>query len=766
MSEIFGAIRLKDRIIIVTIMLAYALLLAGTAGAVTMASLSNHIHDYGNYYIERGEDGQFDYVGVCSKPNCDQPKYVRDILEGVTSKITTEPTCTEEGVVTYTFVYQGKSYTSTESVPSTGHRFECEITTENGVSNVKGHCTAKDCSEELSIVGVTDLALESTTPGTCVSSKEDKYTYTLDGVTGSFVAVSESDEENHILNGRPISEFMASNGVVIYGTEGVTIPDGVQLSGCGQKTLGAYTCEGCNEAVPTFVGLPEHNYLPVDGTLKPADFDVTGQVNVKCNNKGCASIGRVNLPKAGDASVTLTIISIDEENEKQTWKYSYYSEKYNVTIEYEFVSDWVHDHVFVHDSTLTTPPTLTANGVAVVKCSVDGCNEAKQVVLPKVQIQIGQFPKEGDNAVYINEFATEQKAQTVRYTYTSTIYGFTEVIEIETQKPLDHNYSYYLELAGDNYFVVKAICKQPECQNPEYVKEENVKPNYVNTSTCTQFGEQIWSHPTDESVKPLIIPSFELMGHDIRCGNDDIVEKPGTTKTGLAIAKCVNHGCTEKLEITLPKVVFGEDGNTTVLGIDNDLGIQIILYSYTHKEGDLEIPVYLETVLEEPHVHEHKYELVPMEGGDIGKFDFVGTCYAYSVCGERTVEKDVAAKLIADNSTCTGGIKQSWAYTRDGVMYYCNLDIDIPDGHHMDFDIKASTTIRPTLTEKGSLEIFCTKCGERQTIDLPVLVPGVNATLSEETDKQISYLYKYFYVYNEFDPDGHFTVELLVEIIK
>lgn len=771
MSEIFSAIRLKDRVIIAVLMSAYALLLVGVAGAATVAGLQSHVHDY-SFSLNKIEDGEFEIVGTCQVDSCKDAVKTWSINnedEYVTS-VKINPTCVAEGKIIYSFTpadsyFGNKTYTYTESIPALGdlgHKYDCQITTENGVTTVTGHCVAEGCdAPELVITNATDLKIESTVSGTCISPKEETYTYTADGVNGSFVAVLDKESDKHVLNGRPASDYEIAPGVYMYGTNGITSISGMELTTCGQKTIGVFQCEGCGATVSALVGLPDHKYVQDVTTMKQPTKVEEGYVYVKCSNSGCTDTKKVNMPKIGDSSVTLTSVSIDEANLVQTWKYSYYYEKYDVTVYFEYETDWRHDHVFVHDPSLTEVPSLTRTGKAIVKCSVEGCSELKQIVLPKVQV--GSNPENGDNSIYTISTNTEQQAKTVIYTYTSEIYGFTETLEIVIGQRLSHAYNYYLEPYG-NGFVVIGKCDQPECQRPEYIKEENVIPVYTNTSTCQTFGEEIWSHPTDSNVKPFVIPSFDLVGHNMQFGEDNVIKQPTTSEPGKAAIKCANAGCDVECEFDLPKVVLGAEGNSVVIGVGD--GIQIVGYSYIYVDGDIRVTVDLVLVIEEAHVHSFTYELVPMEDGEIGKFDFIGTCSSYEICGGKVVTHDVTAKLIEDNSTCTGGIKQSWAYIFNNEIYYCYLNIMIPDGHHMDFDIKAPTTIRPTLTEKGSLEIFCTKCGERQTIDLPVLVPGVNATISDQTDKQITYKYEYFYEYNEFDPDGHFTVELLVEVFK
>ena len=743
MSEIISAIRLKDRIIIAAIMSAYALLLVGTAGAATFAGLNNHIHDY-SYHLEKGDDGDFDLVGLCTKSGCKDPRHEVPVLSGVRERVATKPTCDTDGQRVYSLTldketakyYGQETFTYTEVIPASGHKYFCEITTVDGVSTVVGSCYGENCSAPtLTISGATELKLESSAEGTCISPREEQYSYILDGVSGSFVAVFEKESTNHVLNGRPVSDYEIAPGVYDYGTYGI-IPtdDAPTLSSCGQKTSGYYICEGCNTIVPAIIGLPDHEYVIDESAFDKATFDAEGHVTVKCTNKvkgkSCTDTKKVTLPKADESNVTL--IATDDVNKIQTWKYSYHSDKYDITVEYEFTAELKHEHQFVHDPSRTTLPSLDAPGKAIVVCQLDDCGEIRQIVLPKVQI--GVDTEAGDNATLIIPEATELQARKVRYTYTSEIYGFTEVLEITVGKPLSHAYVYTLEPNNNEGFNLIGRCNQPECLRPEYIDEENVQTTYTNTSTCNSFGIQIWSYTKNGKTYTFELPSFELMGHDMLCGRSNITKLPGFNNEGTAVVKCANDGCNESCEIVLPKVT-----NSDVVGIDNLNGTQIIYYYYTTEVNGVEVQVDMEFIIEEAHNHVYAYELEPKDG----KFDFVGKCTSLA-CDNEVREKDVKAVLVKDTVSCTDPGYQTWSYVKDSVVYNCNIINFEAEGHFMDYDPDASTTKNPTFDSAGSIVIYCNRCDtQTRVVVLPKVVEGVNATFSSEAEFQRSYDYFY-----------------------
>ena len=741
MSEIFSAIRLKDRIIIAVVMSAYALLLVGTAGAVTLAGLQNHVHNY-NYHLERSDDGSFDLVGLCTKSGCKDARHEVDVLSGVRESVVSKPTCETEGQRVYSFTpdeegakyFGNRTFTYTEVIPAAGHKYICEITTVDGVSTITGSCSGENCSiPTFSISGATELKLESSVEGTCVSPREDKYSYVLDGVSGSFVAVVDEDSSNHVLNGRPAYEYEIAPGVYRYGTDGIIPVDGSpKLTGCGQKTAGFFECEGCKSKVLAVIGLPDHKYVIDESTFNKASFDAAGQVTVKCNNKftakSCGDTKKITLPKADESNTTL--ISTDIDNKTQTWKYSYYSDKLDITIEYEFTAELKHEHQFVHDPSRTVPPSLTEQGRAIVVCQLEGCGEIRQIVLPK--IQIGKNTEAGDNATLIVPEATELQAKRVRYTYTSEIYGFTEDLEIQIGQPLSHNYVYSLEPNDNEGFNLIGRCNQLECQRPEYIDEENVAITYTNTSTCNSYGIQIWSYTKNGQTYTFELPSFELMGHSMLCGTSNITKLPGFNSEGKAVVKCANDGCNESCEIVLPKVI-----NADIVGIDNVNGTQIVYYYYTTEVNGIEVKVDMEFIISEAHSHVYAYELEPMDG----KFDSVGKCTSLA-CDHEIREKNVNAVLVKDTVSCTDPGFQTWSYIKDNVVYNCNIINFEAEGHFMDYDPDASTTVNPTFEKGGSIVIYCNRCDtQTRVVELPKVVEGVNATFSSEAEFQRSYDY-------------------------
>lgn len=745
MGEILNAIRLKDRIIIGVVLSVFAVLIAGSAGAITYASINNHNHVYDNYNLEKTEEGDFYFVGTCTREKCKNPHhYISSEDFDVIEKIITEPTCNSEGEKQFyaELIINGKkvgfTYSETEKIPMLPHAYAHEGAVDLAAGTVTLKCGNEGCTGEL-VLNTEDIVLDSTDKGNCSKPQTDTYNYTVDGVSGSFTASYDIENASHVLCGQLVSEYLPQyeigTNTYMYGTEGIKTLDNIDSTptGCGWEVPAFYQCEGCGKVESVWIGLPDHDFSIVEGSFTEANFDQLGQVSIKCGNTGCGEVKKINLPKA-DKETNTTLLSTDEENKKQTWKYSYYSEKYKYTVEYEFVTDWVHDHVFVHDPSLTEAPSLDLQGISIVKCTVDDCNLTKRIVLPKVKID--------ENAVLIVPDETELTGKVVRYTYTSEVYGFTEVLEIEITKPLSHNYVFYLEPLNGRYIVV-ARCDQPECQMKEFIKEENVVPVYTNTSTCNTYGEEIWSHPTDSSVVPFVIPSFDLMGHNIQCGVDDIIEAPTLTTEGKAVAKCVNEGCTESHEITLPMIDLSDEGNSEIIEIDDENGNQTAKYTYTYKDEEKGIDITIETeiVINEAHTHDFYKELVLSDGEFI--FDLVTRCKV-DACSFEERKKNVPATLVVNTVSCTDPGYQVWNHIdEDGTVYPCTIINFEAEGHFMDYDPDADTTVNPTFESAGSIVVYCNNgCNtQTRTVELPKMVEGENTVFLKEVEFQLAYSY-------------------------
>ena len=567
MSEIFSSVRLKERVLIIVLTLVSAIFVGLIAGAVTYATTDRHLHEF-EYQLERGPDGKFDFVGICQYEGCTNPRYVRDIKSGVTQKVKTSATCTAPGVMEFTFKYgennNVKTYTYTEEIPMESHTYVGEIVTVDGVSTIKGECIYKGCDvPEINIEGATDLNLKAALEGNCYTPPKDVYTYQLNGVTAT-VTIQSSNEVLHKLNGEPISNYEVTDGVYLYGTNGIVLV-GAPALGCGHKAPGYFVCSDCGKAVGIMVGKPDHTFVLSDkGLTKPtAVFD--GQATLSCTADGCDVTKKVTLPRAVvDENSTVAYRSCSEG--KQILNYTYTAEEFDVTINLELNLPWA-EHSYKYDSSKTKAPTLDKDGYAVIVCDAADCGHSTRIVLNKIELD----DPDRKNSEVISQ-ATEIHPKKVLYTYVSESYGFTVELEIGIGQPLlTHKYVYELEFMGDQVFDLVGRCHQTDCMQPE-VRQSNVPVEVEDTSTCVQFGNLIYTHTTDSGEKyTLTMFNPNLAPHNIK--QIGKATNPTPFEDGFVMICCHNEGCVGEVVVVLPKI----DLNVNATVMENG---QISYYHY------------------------------------------------------------------------------------------------------------------------------------------------------------------------------------------
>ncbi len=128
-------------------------------------------HSYGEPTFTWTEDGSScTAIFTCENDS----SHVEQIAATVVSKVTTEPTCTDKGVTTYTakFTFNGTNYTheKTEEIPATGHSYEAVVTeptcTRDGYTtytcSVCGDTFVDNSTDATGHTAVTDEAVAAT----------------------------------------------------------------------------------------------------------------------------------------------------------------------------------------------------------------------------------------------------------------------------------------------------------------------------------------------------------------------------------------------------------------------------------------------------------------------------------------------------------------------------------------------------------------------------------------------------------------------------
>lgn len=441
MNQILNAIRLKDRIIIISLMLLFAILLAVGIGAVTAATVEPHRHSF-EYHLERGEDGKFDFVGVCTDEACEDPVYSQDILneeDSVTPTVKVQPTCTSDGVMEYSFKPVGNSivYTYEEKIPalseSYSHTYVAEDTEiKDGIASVTVKCTNEKCTDKETVeVATTDMTLaETVAEATCHTPKVEVYVYNYKGTDVVVTARTVIDGIPHTLNGVYATEYEIGDGYYKYGVEGITLEIVGKLY-CGMTSKASYTCEVCSEKIPVQVRRDAHHYVyDEDRTILPTHTE-EGKAYVICDAEDCTDFKIITLPKV--VANANNVISQNQDLEEQTVGYVYVSGDYGFVVEAEITVPW-YNHRFEYSEDGVVRPTFEYAGSITLKCQNSVCSKSISIPLPRM-ISEGS----NKNTEITFDHILEKKITT--YRYQNPEYGIDFSFSYD-EAWIDHSYVY------------------------------------------------------------------------------------------------------------------------------------------------------------------------------------------------------------------------------------------------------------------------------------------------------------------------------------
>ncbi len=734
MSEILKAIKTKDKVIIVSAMAVFAILLAVTVGIITAATIDVHNHKF-EYHIEKGTDGGFDLVGICTDVECLQPVKIVDVSSDVAEEVTLAPTCCSEGVMkySYTLAENNKTYTYTEKIPSDPHNYFGNIVD----GNINAKCVNTDCtSRDLAVTGATEIKLESVVDATCHTPKIENYSYSANGVTG-MVAVLVEEYTEHKLNGVYVTEFEISDGVYKYGTAGMTITSGDTLL-CGQQAEGSYTCEVCEKSISAMIRRDDHVFVYDESqTVRPTAL-AAGSAVVKCTNDGCTESISVTLPMAVEGE-NATLVSKNHIAKTKTLGYSFTSSEYGFTVEFQFDIDF-EEHTFVYIADESRAPTLTTEGEAVIRCSYEGCNETVRLALAKIEI--------GSNSTVIAD-ATEISRQTVKYVYSNAQYDINIELTLEAGEKLSHNYVYALELEGDTVSLV-GRCSQPGCQTPVICDDDAEISYEFFEATCTEYARKVWTCGEYTYVKTLTEDG--LAEHVLVYVANDTVY-PTLDSNGRAYVRCTGDGCTKYDTIILPKVVEGENAEVKT---DLDIGIKEFDYTFVCEEYGFTVTHHFAIIVE--HLHNYEFTLDRVDG----EFVLSGVCHKIPCNFNSTVEIPVQPNLSVNTTTCTTLGKLVWVYVHEDGSVHDYQENSTEYAPHS-FEMIEDGHEAPSVYMRGSVTIKCTAsdCGHEETITLPRAVEGVNsvvARVEENIDMK-------FLAYTYYSSEHDFTYECEVPVM-
>ena len=598
MNELLSIIKLKDKITIISLMVAFAAILATTIGLITQGTVDPHEHTY-EYHLERVGEEKFAVVGVCTDKSCEDPKASWDV-QSLSETIVTNPTCCTPGNTRYvltTNVLEGeiKSYILDEPIAKLPHNYVGALkTSESGATSIEAVCTNKECTSALlKIENVADanLKLEETKDATCNSDRYQKYTYTANGIS-STVEIYVEENIAHTLNGKYVTEYMV-DGYIPYGTEGVKL-DGANSLGCGESAKGSYVCQVCQETQTVNVSKANHTYeIDKNKTVLPT-LSTNGSAYIWCYD--CGKSATIVLPKIVVGS-NADVISQDADKEIQTVKYNYFNDNNKYEFVAEIVIPW-ENHVFEYTQDDVVYPTLNSDGSLTLRCKNSACSKEIVLTLPAMKV--------GANTTLVSDHILEK--QTYTYTYTNSEYQIElthsyDVAWISHTYVLAENETVNPTLDSDGKAYVR--CSYEGCDKHYEITIPKIQfgVNVTNVSDATELAAAVVRYTYSNSEHGFVV-SFDFeVGEPLSHNYKYKIELNIFTGNFDFVGKCDQPGCAtpelreENIDVIMEEVLptCTTDGSLTVKYEKDG-----VLYEMTMRNGNRTGHNYVESNKVEP----------------------------------------------------------------------------------------------------------------------------------------------------------------------
>ena len=433
------------------------------------------------------------------------------------------------------------------------HKYDYTLSVNTeGSFELSGVCTVKNCESPYYSESGVDVIIYSYEKPTCSKEGTKVYSCIRDGVTVKLsvkVATTLHSYEGEIVNG---ANGQYASGHCVYdgcNATGVIVND---LNKFKLDTVVAATCSTpkkeiykCNLSDGTFtLEVERDEYLPhtLNGVYVDSD---------KAYPQGTNGI---TLPSGTNGACNSTVNG------------NYTCEKCNQTVSVKVL---LPGHSFVYGVDKVTPPTLEADGEAILCCENSVCTETEVEVLPKVEI--------GVNTVSLSP-ATELYLEKVKYTYESSAYGFTYENVYEIGEVLAHNTVYDLIPDSDNtgaWNVISKKCDQADCQADEIVVAWDVDAKLIkDTTSCQGPGELEWEYEYEGHL--LKASAYVTFPSEHKYTSHSHASFPNLERPGSIQLHC--EKCGEAITIELPKIIVGT--NAIFIEETADGGF---VYKYTYK---------------------------------------------------------------------------------------------------------------------------------------------------------------------------------------
>ena len=343
MSELFNSIKLKEKITIISPMVALAVILATLIGVLSFYTADRHAHVY-DYTLEKNGD-EFTLLGVCNVPNCENPFLKEENLSGVKLLSAVSPTCSSNGEKKYSYTYNGTTVQYVEVIEALPHIYDYELIPDGDNMSIVGDCTLEGCTEHVSDNSITNFKVVSEVKGDCFIATQITYSYVVNGVTKTIVTVSD-ELAPHTLAGVAADTLMNGDGTYNAGISGVMVSPSSPYA-CGTVVDGSYVCEHCKQIVEIDVRYPEHNFVYSASNVVNPTFESDGCASLTCKNTLCTDVLDITIPKVELGNNTVTVVA-PTEKVAEVVRYSFVSNDYGFKIELDFTIGTPLSHNYVY----------------------------------------------------------------------------------------------------------------------------------------------------------------------------------------------------------------------------------------------------------------------------------------------------------------------------------------------------------------------------------------------------------------------------------
>ena len=533
-KEILEKLTQKEKIIIIAsasalavVLITVALLLAfcGTGDGNT-GGVEHSTHNY-KYQLVKA-DGKFNVIAKCNLAGCTDAGFVvPDVEADIKSYV--DPTIDEEGVIVYSYTYEGYELLYTEKlapIPNHEHKLggktEKEFLSENRVVNYD--------YPGIKIANNVSYVCEGTVGGfyKCDECEELVQVQVYRPHVGIIAVTHEPDCDDP---GRKSTVCDLCEKILAEGDEIPALGHSYEYSIVGSNTVvGKCTRNGCTS--------PEHRdenvkNLTLKETIPSTNCATPGQkVYTYVNSKGekvevtvSDKVVKSHILNGKDATTFM------DENGKYSYDVKGITTDGPVTCGSSvlglYICEACHQPVRVtvtkpaHNMKITgtVNPSKTADGYTFLKCHNPGCDEpALKITLPKIEI--------GKNAT-VKTAADVGVDEVVIYRTRDNVFNYLIELEITISSKHDHVYSYTIEEL-DGKINVYGTCTVNKCGDPNKTWEgvTSLKEIHRHGATCQNGAkvEYTCKTKTGETLEFFVYVGDKLEGHCI----NGVVAKPDT----------------------------------------------------------------------------------------------------------------------------------------------------------------------------------------------------------------------------------------------